>query len=316
MSGPITGYRVTYVPVAGGASHSVDVAGRDTTSTTITGLTPGTPYRFTVRPLNAVGAGTPSNDVEATPFGDVAPPTPTATPGDTLAHVSWTQPDLGGHPGPPTYFVVYRPTGTPGWIAGPGPLTARTTMIPELVNGTTYDVGVFAVSTDGTTSLLGTTTVTPAGPPTAPTVTAQPGGPGTGEITLTWTRPSDEGSPITGYQVQCRPTGTTTWTDQPTTGVGRSLTVTGLSPGVAVECQVAAVNAVGAGPWSEADAVTPPLAPTPSPTPSPSPGHGATDPLASTGFGGWGIGSAAAALLAAGLLLVGLSRRRGGRALK
>ena len=57
VSGPITGYRVSYVPVAGGTPQSVDVTGPDTTSTTITGLTLGTPYRFTVAPLNVAGQG-------------------------------------------------------------------------------------------------------------------------------------------------------------------------------------------------------------------------------------------------------------------
>ena len=85
----------------------------------------------------------------------------TATGGDSSAQVFWTEPTLGGHPGPPSYYVMYRPTGTTTWIAGPGPLSARTTTIPGLINGTTYDVGVFATSTDGTASTLATTTVTP-----------------------------------------------------------------------------------------------------------------------------------------------------------
>ena len=146
----------------------MDVPGPDTTSTTITGLTLGTPYRFTVAPLNVTGPGSPSNQVLATPLGDVGPPTPTATGGDSSAQVFWTEPTLSGRPGPPSYFVMYRPTGTTTWIAGPGPLSARTTSIPGLTNGTTYDVGVFATSTDGTASTLATTTVTPVGPPGGP----------------------------------------------------------------------------------------------------------------------------------------------------
>ncbi len=161
ISGPVTGYRVSYVPVAGGSPQSIDVAGPDTTSTTITGLTLGTRYRFTVAAVNIAGAGTPSNEVQATPLAAVDPPTVTAIGGDSAAEVFWTESGLGGHPGPPLYFVVYRPTGTTTWIAGPGPLSARVTTIPGLVNGTGYDVGVFATSTDGTASTLAITTVTP-----------------------------------------------------------------------------------------------------------------------------------------------------------
>ena len=264
-SGPITGYRVTSVPVAGGTALSVDVTGGQSSSTTISGLTMGVLYRFVVRPLNAVGAGEPSNEVEATPLGDVAPPVPTATHGDTTAQVSWTEPSLGGHPGPPSYFVVYRPTGTGAWTTGPGPLSGRITTLPDLTNGTIYDVGVFATSTDGTASVVGATTVTPSGLPAAPPLTATDDGPANGHVALTWTAPDANGNALTGYQVQCRPTGTATWTDEPTAGLGTSLTATGLAPGTPVECRVAAVNANGPGPWSTPATATP-LGPLAAPT--------------------------------------------------
>jgi len=269
VSGPITGYRVvTYVLVAGGTPQTVDVTGPDTTSTAITGLTLGTQYRFTVAALNVAGAGTPSNEVLATPLGAIGPPTVSASGGDTSAQVSWTEPTLGGHPGPPSYYVMYRPAGTTTWIQGPGPLSARTTTIPELLNGATYDVGVFATSTDGTASTLATTTVTlPATPPAAPTLTATPGGAGSGQIVLSWTKPADGGSPITGYLVQCRPTGSTPWTAYPASGLGTSLAVTGLQSGTPYECEVAAVNANGVGSWSAfAEATPPPVTPTTGPT--------------------------------------------------
>jgi hypothetical protein len=317
VSGPITGYRVTFVPVAGGTPQSVDVTGPDTTSTTIPGLTLGTPYRFTVAPLNVVGPGTPSNEVQATPLGNVDPPVPTATGGDTSAQVSWTEPSLGGRPGPPSYFLVYRPTGTTTWITGPGPLSARVTTIPGLVNGTAYDVGVFAVSTDGTASVLGTTTVTPSGLPAAPTLTAHPGRPGTGQIALTWTTPGDGGSPITSYQVKCRATGSSTWTEYPTSGLETSLTVAGLRPGTPYECQVAAVNANGAGAGSATAEATPPEAVTPTPTPSPtgttppsSTAARSSGPLGFTGFDGLFLMLAAGSLLGAGVALVLATRRR------
>ncbi len=270
-SGPITGYRVTFAPVAGGPSQSVDVTGPDTTTATITGLTLGTPYRFVVAPLNGDGPGTPSNEVDATPLGDVAPPVPTATHGDTSAQLSWTEPSLGGRPGPASYFVVYRPTGTAAWVTGPGPIAGRITTLPDLTNGTTYDVGVFATSTDGTASVLGTTTVTPSGLPAAPTVTATDDGPANGHVALAWTAPDANGSPLTGYQAQCRPTGSATWTDQPTTGLTTAVTITGLAPGTPVECEVAAVNANGTGPWSTPATATP-LGPIAAPTVDATPG--------------------------------------------
>jgi len=96
-------------------------------------------------------------------------------------------------------------------------------------------------------------------PPEAPTLTATPGGPGTGQIVLSWTKPVDGGSPITSYLVQCRTTGSDTWTAYSASGLGTPLTVTGLQPGTLYQCEVAAVNANGAGPWSaSAEAIPPP----------------------------------------------------------
>lgn len=284
LSGAITGYRVTSVPVAGGSAQSIDVDGADSTSTTITGLTVGVPYRLTIAPLNITGSGTPSNEVQATPLGAVGSPSVTATAGDASSQVFWTEPTLGGRPGPASYFVVYRPTGTTTWSAGPGPLSARITTIPGLLNGTTYDVGVVATSADGTAGLLATTTVTPVGPPAAPVLTATAGGPGTGQIGLSWTRPADGGSPITDYLAQCRPSsGSASWSAYPTTGLATTLTITGLQSGMSVECQVAAANLHGAGPWSSGASATPPaVTPTTTPSSTTSPPSSTTSPSPAT----------------------------------
>ena len=72
---------------ARGSPQSDDVTSPDTPSTTITGLTVGVPYRFTVAPLNVAGPGTPSNEVLATPLGAVGPPTVTATGSNIAAQV-------------------------------------------------------------------------------------------------------------------------------------------------------------------------------------------------------------------------------------
>ena len=302
-SGAITGYRVTYAPVAGGSPQTVDISGAGSTTTTITGLTLGTPYRFTVVPLNGVGPGTPSNEVQATPIGPVAATTVAATGGDGSVRVFWPEPSLGGHPGPPSYFVMFRPNGTTAWLAGPGPLAGRTTLLPGLINGTTYDIGVLATSTDGTPGVLATGSATPSGPPAAPILSASPGGPGTGQIALTWTTPSDGGAPITGYQVQCRVAGASTWTAEPTSGLATSLTVTGLQPATAYECQVAAVNANSAGPWSASASSTspPPASPPVTPTTEPA---AASDASSSGGGQLASTGSDLGVLLLLGLSLV------------
>lgn len=101
------------------------------------------------------------------------------------------------------------------------------------------------------------TTLTPS-PPGAPTglTTA----PGDTKMDLTWSPSFTGGSAITDYVVQYRLYGATTWTTF-ADGVGTtaSATVTGLTNGTAYEFRVAAVNALGTGPFCGAMPGTPSL---------------------------------------------------------
>ena len=147
-SGPVTGYNVYYAPAAGGLQQTFHVPGADVLAVTIPGLTQGTQYAFTVAGVNQVGPGPRSNVVTATPLGPLGLPVVTATGGDGLMVLSWTEPNLAGHAGPPSYFVSYRKKGEAVWIAGPGWLSARTTTIPGLTNGTEYEFAVVATTPD------------------------------------------------------------------------------------------------------------------------------------------------------------------------
>jgi LPXTG-motif cell wall-anchored protein len=85
-----------------------------------------------------------------------------------------------------SYYVVYRPTGTQRWIVGPGPLSGRITTLPGLTNGTTYDLGVLAVSADGTNSITGIASATPTADPVTTTdpSTTEPTLPATGSRSM------------------------------------------------------------------------------------------------------------------------------------
>jgi len=62
VSGPITGYGVTYEPTDGSTMPiRIDVVGPTTLTTLLTGLLPNTEYRVTVVGVNATGDGPPSN---------------------------------------------------------------------------------------------------------------------------------------------------------------------------------------------------------------------------------------------------------------
>lgn len=98
-------------------------------------------------------------------------------------------------------------------------------------------------------------TWTPLGTPTAVTGTA-----GNAQVSLTWTAPAaDGGYAITDYVVQSTTNNGTTWTTfSDGVGTAASATVTGLTNGTEYKFRVAAVNAIGTGPWSTTSAgVTP-----------------------------------------------------------
>jgi hypothetical protein len=76
-------------------------------------------------------------------------------------------------------------------------------------------------------------------------LTATLNGPGTA-ATLTWTSPATNGSPITGYWVEHKPVGGTTWTRLPAIGpVPASATVSGLTPGQRYQYRVFAFTGNG-----------------------------------------------------------------------
>ena len=139
----VTGYTVTSSP--GGLTATVNGT---TTSATVSGLTNGTTYRFTVLASNAIGAGPssdPSNTV--TPTGATAPGSPTniiAAAGDGTASVSWSAPASdGGSP-----ITSYLVTSSSGQTAGAG-ANASTATIGGLTNGVSYSFTVTATNAIG-----------------------------------------------------------------------------------------------------------------------------------------------------------------------
>ncbi|GAA3801414.1 fibronectin type III domain-containing protein [Cellulomonas soli] len=181
----------------------------------------------------------------------------TATPADGSATLSWAT-SSGGFT--VEKYVVSQSDG--------GPVTthdvlasALGTTLTGLTNGATYTVTVAACTVFFTgPCILGTAdtvTVVPAAVPGAPTIgTATPGD---GRVTVTWQAPaSDGGSAVTGYRVDHRPTGTSTWTQGAVVAATQTQgTVTGLTNAVEHDFRVVAINGTGVGPASQDATATP-----------------------------------------------------------
>ena len=162
----ITGYTVT-----GDPSGTCEVDGT-TTQCTITGLTNGTPYTFTVKATNAEGDSEDSQASQSvTPVAPATVPGPptsvSATPSNTEATVSWTAPgDDGG-----STITGYTVTATPGGATCT--TNGETTCtITGLTNGTPYTFTVKATNAEGDSEdSQASQSVTPVAPATVSGIT-------------------------------------------------------------------------------------------------------------------------------------------------
>ncbi|HEV2070347.1 MAG TPA: fibronectin type III domain-containing protein [Acidimicrobiales bacterium] len=266
---PVSGYTLTASP--GGATTTVP---GDAGSAMFEGLTNGTAYTFTAVATNAVGdsaASLPSNEV--TPSSDrsllsplVDPTNVVATRGDTTATVTWDRP-LVTLPLLTTFEVTTYRASDGAELGTTDARTNDSVTVTGLKNGTPVYFTVTAKSLLLSGTSEPSNTVTPAGPPFAPTDVAATRG--DRQVEVSWSppgpredgTPGDNGEPISGYTITAFRADDNT--EVSTTEASASpMIVGGLVNGTAYYFTVHATNEVGPGQKSApSNAVTPAGAP-------------------------------------------------------
>lgn len=232
----ITNYSVVSSP------GSISVTGTGS-PITVSGLTNGVPYTFTVTARYSNGitrTSDPSTPVIPTAAitEPSAPLSPTAVAASAQATVSFTTPASNGG----TAILDYKVTSNPGAITATG--TASPITVTGLTNGTTYTFTVQARNAIGLGApSAATNSVAPPGAvvatvPVAPTgVSAAVAGPGA--LQVSFTPGADGGSPITNYTATSAPGGLVGG------GAASPVVVGGLTGGTLYTFTVTATNAIG-----------------------------------------------------------------------
>jgi hypothetical protein len=215
-------------------------------SCTVSGLTNGTSYAFTVRATNANGDGPPS-DASATVIPAAVPSKVTgvtATRGNGQATIHWAIPANNGNP-----LTGFSVTDGAGHTCSGAPADTSCT-VTGLTNGTQYSFTVLASNTVGPGPASDPVVVTPATVPGKPTGIAVVRG--NQSVNVSWVAPANGGAPITGYTVSDGAGHTCTGGATAT-----NCTVTGLTNGTAYTFTVTATNSVGSTTSDPSEPISP-----------------------------------------------------------
>ena len=220
----------------------------------ITGLTNGTQYSFRISAVNAVGTGTATTPIRATPVAPIILTAPTS-PRSLAVYASfngatlyWATPSADGGSRVTGYRTEYSVDGGTTWTTSDVTAANRRSMsYTNLVGGVLHKFRVYAINAIGTSEASIAVEATPV----AATVSSEPrffNGFSSGTTAyLSWTRPLlNGGSAITTYTTWMSSDAGATWSSAAVTNANvRNIRINSLTYGVQHQFRVTASNAVG-----------------------------------------------------------------------
>ena len=258
-------YEVFQSPGGARVCNIVSAFGTPSTTCTVSGLTNGSNYTFTVKASNIAGTSAASSpSVTFTPRAATTQPlNVVGTPADQSITVSWDRPANDGGSAITSYTVNQAGAGQVCTVVPAAPAAEPVTscVVSGLTNGTNYAFTVRAVNGAGTSPSSGLST--PVAPrtvvlaPTVVTSTARNAG-----AAISWNAPaSDGGSAVTGYKVFASPGDLEVCTvniTPPFLEPATNCIASGLVNGTPYTFTVKAVNAAGdSSPSDPSAAITP-----------------------------------------------------------
>ena len=258
-------YEVFQSPGGARVCNIVSAFGTPSTTCTVSGLTNGSNYTFTVKASNIAGTSADSSpSVTFTPRAATTQPlNVVGTPADQSITVSWDRPANDGGSAITSYTVDQAGAGQVCTVVPAAPAAEPVTscVVSGLTNGTNYAFTVRAVNGAGTSPSSGLST--PVAPrtvvlaPTVVTSTARNAG-----AAISWNAPaSDGGSAVTGYKVFASPGDLEVCTvniTPPFLEPATNCIASGLVNGTPYTFTVKAVNAAGdSSPSDPSAAITP-----------------------------------------------------------
>ena len=241
-----TGYIVRGYTGSGVTPSVVHTFNSTAVAATLSGLTNGASYRFTVTGFDTYGPGPTSVSSDPMIAGTSDPPSaPAAVPGNAQATIHWTAPaPAATHGAAVTGYVVTPYLAGVAQTARTFVSTATAQTVTGLVNAKTYTFRIAATNARGTgpqSVATASVVVGSPGAPLNPTATT-----GSGQATVHWAAPPNNGALITGYVVTPYVSGLAL-TSVTFASAATTETVTGLTPGTVYVFRVAARNVRGTG---------------------------------------------------------------------